>query len=108
MTFTLGWEILSLVRVSYYDLAKSIVPAVVSCFFMSLAVLSVQHFSASSFELPLLRLIIQIPVGVAAYILCMFIFFRSDVMFLLDKSGLNDKVFRPLGNLLIAVVRAAK
>jgi O-antigen/teichoic acid export membrane protein len=108
MIFTLGWEILSLVKVRYWHLVKSVIPALVSCFFMSLSVLSVQFFSASSFELPLIRLMIQIPVGVSAYVLSMLIFFRADAVFLLDKSGLNDKVVRPLNNLFLQVVRIAK
>jgi len=85
MTFTMGWEILKIIDVKYMELVKSIKPALVCCFLMSIIVLLVQQFVTAGFETPLPRLFVQIFIGIIVYYVSMFIFFRSDMIFVLDK-----------------------
>ncbi|MBN1545839.1 MAG: lipopolysaccharide biosynthesis protein [Syntrophaceae bacterium] len=85
MTFTLGEEILRLIKVNYFDLLKSIWPSVFCCSIMAISVFLTQEFISASVEVPLVRLLIQIPVGALSYALSLMIFFRLDVYYILGK-----------------------
>ena len=85
MTFTLGWQLLKLVKMSYYDLVKAIWPALLSCALMSIAVLSFEHFVIDSIDFSLVRLMVLVPLGSLCYFMSLVIFFRSDVRFIFDK-----------------------
>lgn len=83
VTMTLGKQILTYVNVSYRDLFKSICPAVTCCLVMSASVLAVQFYVLPDFTNSVIRLLLQVSTGTAAYIAALLLFYRQDADFII-------------------------
>ncbi len=85
MSFTMGWQVLKMIKVSYKDVLCSIWPALFACLLMALSVISVQFLLSDLGMLVIVRLFLQVITGALVYFCVIFFAFREDVDFVVRQ-----------------------
>lgn len=100
MSLSMGMQMLKIIDLKYYDLIKSVIPASICCFFMAISVYLCANFVSVKIDISILRLLLEIFVGIATYCLSVYLLFKADVKFFIDKflkRQFRRKISRQVG-----------